>query len=97
MGKVDRTKLRYSLQMTVLLEDLIKLMMVVRQEFMEAIGVDAARQISRNTFNKSPACAPMNLVLYSGLHRLSTMRHTFFKNYSPSGITFMTSCRTARN
>ena len=44
MGKVVRTKEMYSLQMAPFLEHLRRLMMVMRQEFMEALEEVALRQ-----------------------------------------------------
>lgn len=44
----------YSLQIALFLEHLIKLMIVMRQELMEAFVLDGDKPYSKKTFKRSP-------------------------------------------
>jgi hypothetical protein len=60
LGKVVSTRLKYSLQIVVFFDDLIRLIMVLRQELTEAMEVVLERHNVKKNFNKSAACVPMN-------------------------------------
>lgn len=86
----------YSLQSCVFWEHLIRLMITFMQLLMEGTDLSGYRQIFRNIFSSSPECGPIIFVPSSGVAKLSTILHTYFRNISFSPI-FTTNSRISRN